>query len=207
MGGTSAAARIPEVGASASASIPVGGPSAVASIPGVGSRAADSGSIALEAEVERLRSEVAMLRHTLAACKAGDTPSGSGGGELLSGALPHRDVGTAADAWGQAFGAGGDTKGGLPPCAVDWGAWSDGQLIHTAHGLTLPSCCELCRSFPGCDFYNSAGGSGEPRCLLLRERKGRLGFTDPARMAISATGARTESASCSCAAVGSYLPP
>ena len=173
----------------------------------VGSRATNTVSD-LEAEIERLRSEIAMLRYTLSECKGGASPSGGSSGALLPGSQPHRDRVPAEDPWGQAFGgAGSESKGGLPPCAVEWGAWTDGKLMHTAHGLTLPSCCELCRSFPGCEFYNSAGGNGEPRCLLLKERKGRLGFADPGRIAISATGARTDSARCSCASVGSYVPP
>jgi hypothetical protein len=136
--------------------------------------------------VERLRAEVAMLRHTLSGCKAAPTASAGAFGSTDTAAVRHE----------------------LPSCSVEWGAWVDGQLLHSAAGLSLPSCCELCRAFPGCEYYNSAGGSSEPRCMLLGDKRGRLEFTDPGRVAGSATGARSGTTACSCAGVGGvHLAP
>lgn len=180
----------------AGARLPVGAPQPVTGLQAleqssspqpalvVGSRAASSAS-ELKAEVERLRAEVAMLRHTLAGCKGGaPTPQG---GSISSIAPSQHDM--------------APVRHELSSCSVEWGAWVDGQLLHSASGLTLPSCCELCQAFPGCEYYNSAGGS-EPRCLLLGDKRGRLEFTDPGRVASSATGAHSATTACSCAGVG-----
>ena len=92
-----------------------------------------------------------------------------------------------------------------PPCPLDWGAWHDGNLLHSVDGITLPSCCELCRAFPACRFYNSAMDS-TMRCLLLADRsEERLTFAEPSMQAVASSGVRTDG--CSCASVGTYVSP